>query len=371
MRKRKFQFLIGSIAFLAISIAVFSFIYLQPLAPHLELRRARFALNTAQKSGADKYASSLYIDAKQFYDSAMNSWMIQNEKFFLQRDYKQVLEFVQQSINKASEAEQKALSQIESSNKIARQAIEELETKVMLYNRVYKPMPLSPELCKTHKLGAIKLAEAKIAYQSGKYIECFASCSEASKLVNESNLKAENSLVSWFADYSKWKELGNRAISLSKQGRKIILVDKMAHQCIVYQNGKQLRGFTVELGVNWMGDKRHKGDKATPEGIYQVIQKKNSLQTKFHKALLLNYPNHEDKERFSEDQKKGLLSFQTHIGNLIEIHGCGGKGIDWTDGCVALKNDDMDVLYRIVDDGASVIIVGSLKSLEEIYENKE
>jgi len=54
------------------------------------------------------------------------------------------------------------------------------------------------------------------------------------------------------------------------------------------------------------------------------------------------------------------------IGNLIEIHGDGGKGINWTDGCVALTNSDMDKLYGLVGVGTPVTIVGSLRSLKEI-----
>jgi hypothetical protein len=55
---------------------------------------------------------------------------------------------------------------------------------------------------------------------------------------------------------------------------------------------------------------------------------------------------------------------------LIEIHGGGGKGIHWTDGCVALENRDMDMLYRLVPVGCPVLIVGSLHSLDEVQKSK-
>ncbi|MUP37755.1 L,D-transpeptidase family protein [Labilibaculum euxinus] len=343
-------------------------IWLKPKSPQSELKLAREALNSAQKAGAEEYAKPLYEEAKQLYDSAMSSWTAQNEQFFPKRDYKAVLSFVNLTIAKAIEAEQNSLQQIKNTNVIAKRGIEDLEGKILLYNHIYKQIPLSNTVSKVHNLGVMKLSEAKIAYDSERYNEAFVSYKEAAVLLNSSNDKAEQILKEWFSDYPHWEKMGADAIRLSKSGHKIILVDKMAHQLFVYQNGKILRSFKAELGVNWMGDKRQKGDKATPEGMYRVIQKKEGSRTKFYRALLINYPNEEDKQRFNSEKKKGALPFRTHIGNLIEIHGLGGKGIDWTDGCIALKNKDMDVLFCLIDTGISVIIVGSLEPLNEICE---
>lgn len=372
MGKKKFKLFVWivSVAIGLLLISGIGLVWMMPKPPQIELKLAREALNSAQKSGAEEYAKSLYMEAKQMYDSAMNSWAIQNERFFLKRNYKSVLRFVNLTIEKAAEAEKKSLQQIKNTNVVAKRGIEELERKIKLYDRVYKQMPLPASVSGAHNKGVMKLAEAKIAYDNERYNEALKSYRDAADLVNSSNDKGKHILETWFSDFPKWRELGGDAIRLSKSGHKIILVDKMAHQCIVYQNGKSIRNFDAELGMNWMGDKRHKGDKATPEGIYRVTQKKEGSRTKFYRALLINYPNDEDKERFAAEKKKGFLSFRTHIGNLIEIHGLGGKGIDWTDGCVALTNDDMDSLYRLIDIGTPVFIVGSLKPLNEIYEKK-
>ena len=56
-------------------------------------------------------------------------------------------------------------------------------------------------------------------------------------------------------------------------------------------------------------------------------------------------------------------------GAMIEIHGHGGKGIDWTEGCIALTNNDMDNLFNIVKVGTPVTIVGSMQSLRQILRN--
>ena len=108
------------------------------------------------------------------------------------------------------------------------------------------------------------------------------------------------------------------------------------------------------------------GDKATPEGAYKLIRKKENGESKYHKAFLLNYPNDEDKSRFAANKANGKVPGNKSIGSLIEIHGHGGKGIDWTDGCIALKNEDMDELYRTCQVGTPIVIVGSLKPLNEI-----
>ena len=81
---------------------------------------------------------------------------------------------------------------------------------------------------------------------------------------------------------------------------------------------------------------------------------------------MINYPNEADKARFAEGVRKGLISKRANIGGLIEIHGGGGKGLNWTDGCVALTNEDMDKIFEMAEIGTPVTIIGSMKSLAEI-----
>lgn len=140
----------------------------------------------------------------------------------------------------------------------------------------------------------------------------------------------------------------------------------MAHECMVIKDGKVVERFDAELSLNWIGHKKQQGDMATPEGIYQITKKVNHRETKYYKALLLNYPNENDLARFEKDVRQGLISSSAHIGGLIEIHGDGGKGKDWTEGCVALTNKDIDRLYAMVSAGTTVTIVGSLKPLGEL-----
>jgi murein L,D-transpeptidase YafK len=118
--------------------------------------------------------------------------------------------------------------------------------------------------------------------------------------------------------------------------------------------------FEAELGSNGLERKRHAGDRATPEGRYLVAAKKASGATKYHLALLLDYPNADDRRRYQQGVANGSIGRSTGIGSLIEIHGGGGSGKDWTDGCVALTDEDMDRLYPQVVVGTPVTIVGTL-----------
>jgi murein L,D-transpeptidase YafK len=79
--------------------------------------------------------------------------------------------------------------------------------------------------------------------------------------------------------------------------------------------------------------------------------------SRYYKALMLNYPNDDDRRRFRKQVLSGALSPRSRIGGLIEIHGHGGRGTDWTDGCVALTNEDMDQLMLSASMGMDVTIV--------------
>ena len=141
-------------------------------------------------------------------------------------------------------------------------------------------------------------------------------------------------------------------------GRPAILVLKEKNRLVLLKGGSSVRSYDAEVGANALGDKRRQGDRATPEGRYRVVSKKDRGQSRYHRALLLDYPNAEDRARFAAARRRGEIPDGAGIGGLIEIHGAGGRGQNWTDGCVALANPDMDDLYARVAPGTRVTIVG-------------
>jgi murein L,D-transpeptidase YafK len=108
------------------------------------------------------------------------------------------------------------------------------------------------------------------------------------------------------------------------------------------------------LGRNPVEPKRSEGDSRTPEGQYQVTF--HTRKTHYTAALGISYPNKTDRKRAEQ------LGVQP--GDSIEIHGFprGASwnrrldGKNWTDGCIALRNQDMQAVYQQVSDGTLVII---------------
>jgi len=158
----------------------------------------------------------------------------------------------------------------------------------------------------------------------------------------------------------QWRRWVDETLAQSRrEGGAAIVVDKLGRRLILYRRGRVDTVFTAELGANGLRPKRHAGDRATPEGRYRVVVKKHGGATIYYKALLIDYPNPEDLKRYRAAREAGAVPRGAGVGSLIEIHGEGGEGRDWTDGCVALTNDDMDRLYPRVTVGTPVTIVGT------------
>lgn len=156
-----------------------------------------------------------------------------------------------------------------------------------------------------------------------------------------------------------WRRWVEETVAQSRRTRgKALVVDKLARRLEVYAGGKPVARFEIELGANGLAQKVHAGDRATPEGRYRVTAVKSGRQTQYYRALLLDYPNEADRRRHRDAVRAGRVPAGAGAGSLIEIHGDGGRGQDWTDGCVALTNDDMDRLFAHVRVGTPVTIVG-------------
>ena len=153
-----------------------------------------------------------------------------------------------------------------------------------------------------------------------------------------------------------WEQWVSEALSYSKQkGSVVIIIDKLNHRCLVIDKGRPVKDYLIEMGINYFQDKHRNGDFATPEGIYYITNKKTNLN---YKSLFLNYPNKEDNIRFVKNADTGQISGQEAVTDKISIHGHGGKGYDWTNGSIALSNDKMDSLFKLVKIGTRVVIVG-------------
>ncbi|MCU0302502.1 MAG: L,D-transpeptidase [Thermoanaerobaculales bacterium] len=161
---------------------------------------------------------------------------------------------------------------------------------------------------------------------------------------------------------SRWTRQVAETLEVSRrQGVAVVVVDKSARKVRVYRSGRQVVAFAAEIGTAGLAPKRHAGDRATPEGRYRVVTVKTRGATKYYKALLLDYPNADDRRRYEIERAAGTIPRGVGPGSLIEIHGHGGQGRDWTEGCVALRDEDMDRLLDLVKVGTHVTIVGRME----------
>jgi murein L,D-transpeptidase YafK len=134
-----------------------------------------------------------------------------------------------------------------------------------------------------------------------------------------------------------------------------IVVEKSARKLAIFRDGKQIKTYQVALGRNPVGAKQEEGDMKTPEGMYKIDGR--NPQSSFHLALHISYPSDEDHRR--------AAAHGVSAGSDIMIHGIrNGRGWigafhrwkDWTAGCIALTDEQIEELWRVTPDGTTIEI---------------
>jgi hypothetical protein len=367
MRKVWRDVLIFSAAAVSIPIVILLLIRFTPKPPIGQMEHAREVLSEAEKNNAGTYSRKMYTEAKVFYDSAMANWQKENKRFIYFRHYDKVRKFAELSTKKASQAGDNSISTSSNLKIKLKQKIDSLNNLVDQLDQLFNTYPLTSEIRNRISKGKIMLKEAEIVYKKGQYLQANRKITDSEYLLTESYEFASSNLKNYFKSYSLWKRWVDKTLIDSKKNRDYsIIIDKFSRKCFIYLNGA--KKYEFEVGKNWVGDKRSRGDMATPEGMYKITKKFDGGKTKYYKALLLDYPNDEDKEKFRSEIARGSLPASAKIGGLIEIHGNGGKGIDWTEGCIALTDNEMDVVFKIVRVGTPVTIIGSMVDLKDVVD---
>lgn len=341
------------------------FVYSTNKPPIDEINSARESLASAKTKRAGQYANETLKEAESLYNWSMKEWETQNSKFFVFREYSLTRDLALKSIEKSNNAGNEA-SEVKTKLKIIVESrLSVLNNKIEEFEKSYKNLVLGKTTVYAFNKGKTQYFEAQIEFKNSNYQESAKRTIIALENISQAEKSAHIKLVDFYKDYPVWEKNTKIAINLSKKGQTVILVDKIQSTLIILKGGKEFKRFSAEFGKSWMGDKLFAGDKATPEGIYKVVEKKSNGKTKYYKALLINYPNTDDQKRYNKMVKNGEIPNGTGIGGLIEIHGEGGKGVHWTDGCVSLENKEMDVVYSQCSLNTPVIIVGSRLPLED------
>lgn len=155
-----------------------------------------------------------------------------------------------------------------------------------------------------------------------------------------------------------------------------VRVSKRDGRLEVFRGAEIVRSYRADFGYNPLSDKERRGstsnpdDWRTPEGTFYIVRRNAASQ--YHLAFVLSYPNAEHGQRafqrgdisradldaiLAADRDGTMPPMHTALGGMIEIHGRGtGQGVNWTQGCVALRDEEMDELWNVLPEGTPVVI---------------
>ena len=147
-----------------------------------------------------------------------------------------------------------------------------------------------------------------------------------------------------------------KVVAVRMQPADKVLIEKRARRLTLFSNGETIKTYPIALGGNPVGPKMRQGDKRTPEGLY-IVDARNR-NSEYHLSLHISYPNAGDKRR--------ARALGVDPGGDIMIHGLkdGFSGVgaahaesDWTEGCIAVTNQEMEEIFKLVPNGTLVEIV--------------
>ncbi|MBC7899323.1 MAG: L,D-transpeptidase family protein [Saprospiraceae bacterium] len=148
-----------------------------------------------------------------------------------------------------------------------------------------------------------------------------------------------------------------------------IIIRKRLRTLEIMDGDQMIKSYPMVLGFSPIGYKEFEGDGKTPEGEFYVFTRNS--ESKFHLSLGISYPSLLDAERglnvgvITADEFEDIKRAKdidakppqkTRLGGEIYIHG-GGIGNDWTDGCVALANKDIEEIFGVIPVGTKVSIL--------------
>jgi lipoprotein-anchoring transpeptidase ErfK/SrfK len=141
----------------------------------------------------------------------------------------------------------------------------------------------------------------------------------------------------------------------------MVYVDKTNYLVALLYRRRRIRQYRAVFGPDRLKDKMMEGDRATPEGWFKIVSKKE--HSNWQKFILINYPNDSSYVKFNKRKREGVIPGNAQIGGAVGIHGTfksGVKMVDWgmgwTDGCIAMKPEDIEDFYQFVWPGTRVFV---------------
>jgi murein L,D-transpeptidase YafK len=134
-----------------------------------------------------------------------------------------------------------------------------------------------------------------------------------------------------------------------------VLVDKSERSLSLLKNGEVVKSYRVALGSNPFGPKVREGDGRTPEGQYRIDRR--NAASDFYRALHISYPHAMDRERANQTGVSPGGDIMIHgmkndLGWIGRLH----RLVDWTNGCIAVTNEEMREIWSAVPDNTAIEI---------------
>jgi len=303
------------------------------------------------------------LETRNTWRTTVNQWWATKDGAAFHQTYQDLLE---EGTNLLEAIRQKSLAlrlEIEDGIRPEHEQIARLRSLTYLFDMG----PDAPALSRAEGL----LKEATTRLENGQFSKARLAGEEAILSLQEVEAHLLEQMQRYTDDnqLNLWNQWAAHTIRWSTTtGGTAIIVLIAPRRLLVYRRGQVLAEYPVNLGFSGLLDKQYEGDGATPEGRFRLIRKKGEHETKFYRALLLDYPTPEHKIRFQELQTLGEIPEGKTIGGAIEIHGKALDSEDQTSGCVALDNEAMDQIFRLMPVGGPITIVGALNTNNEVVD---
>ncbi len=330
-------------------------------SPRFSLEAAQKAVLAARTAGASRWARQALLESEAALKAAMLEHRRHETRFVLLRNFAAARTGLHIAEEKARLAAALATKNHDDARKDALEAIGDASVAVEVAESYASAMHLAGKRALLQRSKSA-LAEARNLLEANEPVKARERARVSSRQAEDVRAVAV-SLAARYTDpegVRMWRRWVDQTIADSRRsGGSAIVVYKENHRLTLYDAGRPVRSYPAEMGYNMMSAKLRAGDGVTPEGRYRITSKKGVGRSTYHMALLLDYPNGEDRARFEHARRRGAIPRGASPGGLIEIHGDGGVGKDWTKGCVALTNPNMDDLFARVAVGTPVTIVGT------------
>ena len=151
-------------------------------------------------------------------------------------------------------------------------------------------------------------------------------------------------------------EFGGVIEATTLQAADRVVVRKAERRLQLFAGAAVLGDYEISLGRNPEGPKRALGDGRTPEGRYRIDFRKSDSD--YYRALHISYPSSQDRKRAEQLGVEPGGAIMIHgLPNGLGVIGPAHRLVDWTDGCIALTNEEMDELWAMVPDGIPIEIL--------------